>query len=757
MTVRSWCALSLAAMLITRALQSTSAVGAAALSQTAAAAAAPAGYAITGVAVVDVEQGLVRRDQTVIVLGDRIQRIGLRASVPVQKNLRVIDGRGQFLMPGLVDSHVHFADPPVFGRVMIANGVLTVRDMGQPNDSALALRQALNTGAMLGPEMLVTGSILDGVPPFIPSVSIGVKTPDEGRAAVRKQAEAGVDQIKIYSRLEKDVFLAIINEAKRVGLKPVGHVPESVYVEDAAAAGQRSIEHLHGFGKLIGRLLGEPVVLKTGGMGTDIDFWPRLADVNRDTLRTTLRRMAATGVVVCPTGMVFKAQAGLTEQAMAARTYPMSEYVSPVVEGYWKAFWNPSQRTLMEQTWPPMAAFVAELHRAGVTLMVGTDLLMAGVIPGYSVHEEMALWQAAGIPTADVLRSATIVPARFMGRDSRVGTVAEGKVASLVLVRANPLEDIRHARQIEGVFLRGRYFSRADLDQLLKEAKDLAAPPQTAPPTARPALVLTYVANSGVLVAAGDRKILIDALFDRPNPAYRAPSPETIDRMVNGIAPFDGVTAALVTHNHPDHFDPRVALRFLERRRDAVLVAPGDAVAAMRSAAADWPQVAPRVVAIEGPVGERGMRDVRGVSVTTFRTRHGSSDAPPNVMYLVDVNGWRLFHEGDSPGDVADYRRFGLGTEPVDLALVHQWFAFEPACAAFLQQVLRPDHIALTHLPIDREAETPAKLDAVRKSYRDVFLLVPGMAPKAFPGGPASRSEPRFEDRSSPERPGIAR
>jgi L-ascorbate metabolism protein UlaG (beta-lactamase superfamily) len=259
-------------------------------------------------------------------------------------------------------------------------------------------------------------------------------------------------------------------------------------------------------------------------------------------------------------------------------------------------------------------------------------------------------------------------------------------------------------------------------------------PSQTAPPTARPALVLTYVANSGVLVAAGDRKILIDALFDRPNPAYRAPSSETIDRMVNGIAPFDGVTAALVTHNHPDHFDPRVALRFLESRRDAVLVAPADAVAAMRSAAADWPQVAPRVIAIEGSVGDRGMHAVRGVSVTTFRTRHGSSETPPNLMYLVDLNRWRLFHEGDSPGDVEEYKRFGLGTERVDLALVHQWFAFEPACAAFLQQVLRPDHIALTHLPIDREVETPAKLDAVRKSHIDIFLLLPGMAPKEFPG-----------------------
>jgi imidazolonepropionase-like amidohydrolase len=121
-----------------------------------------------------------------------------------------------------------------------------------------------------------------------------------------------------------------------------------------------------------------------------------------------------------------------------------------------------------------MATFVGELHRAGVPLMVGTDLVMPGIVPGYSVHEEMAVWQEAGIPPADVLRSAAIVPARFMGRDQRLGTVAEGNVASLMLVRANPLENIRNAQQNEGVFLRGRYYSRGDLDQLLKEARDLA-------------------------------------------------------------------------------------------------------------------------------------------------------------------------------------------------------------------------------------------------------------------------------------------
>ncbi len=116
------------------------------------------------------------------------------------------------------------------------------------------------------------------------------------------------------------------------------------------------------------------------------------------------------------------------------------------------------------------------LHDAGVPLMVGTDLSTPGSVPGFSVHDEMALWQDAGIPAADVLRGATLVPARFMGKDGRLGTIAAGKAASLVLVRANPLENIRNAAQVETVFLRGRYFSRADLDRLLKEARDAAAP-----------------------------------------------------------------------------------------------------------------------------------------------------------------------------------------------------------------------------------------------------------------------------------------
>ncbi len=432
----------------------------------------PASIAITGVTVVDVEKGVAVADQNVLIAAERILKVGPRRKVKAPKGWMQIDGRGLYLMPGLVDAHVHYYDPQVYGRALVANGIVLVRDMGQPNESALSLRQALNGGTMLGPEMVTTGWMLDGDPALVPQASRVVRTPDEGRAAVRQQANAGVDQIKVYSGLQKDVFLAIVDEARRAGLKTVGHVPESVYVEDAIAAGQRSIEHLFGFEKLVGRLLGEEITLRAGGIGADFDYWLRLGEINRDRLQQALQHVAASGVVVCPTLVLFKAQSRLED--ISARAYPMSEYISPAVQDVWKAHWNPSDRELMEKVWPILAGFVRELHKAGVPLMTGTDLTMPGVIPGFSLHEEMTMWQEAGIPAADVLRGATIVPARFLGKDQRLGTIAEGKAASLVLLKGNPLMDVGSVRQIQGVFLRGRYYSHADLDQLLEQARNLA-------------------------------------------------------------------------------------------------------------------------------------------------------------------------------------------------------------------------------------------------------------------------------------------
>jgi imidazolonepropionase-like amidohydrolase len=364
---------------------------------------------------------------------------------------------------------VHFLDASTFGPLMIANGVTLARDTGLPTQSALEVRDALNRGDLLGPEMVATGAILDGYPPIIPLISVGVRTPDEARVAVRQQAAAGVDMIKVYSRLSRDAFLAILDEAKALGLKVVGHVPETVSIEDAAAAGLACSEHFFGFERMIGRLLGGPVRSTYAGMGADAGYFLRLGEVDPQALQGVFGRLRDSGLTVCPTIVTF--QAGVHTTQFQSGDFPLDEYISSTVLETWRALWS-GQADLPDAIWQSWAKMVRRLNEAGVPLMTGTDLSVPGVIPGFSLHDELAIWQDAGIPAADVLRSATVVPAQFMGLGDRLGSLAEGKTASMVLLRANPLEDIGNARGIEAVFLRGRYFDRAALDRMLKEVRE---------------------------------------------------------------------------------------------------------------------------------------------------------------------------------------------------------------------------------------------------------------------------------------------
>jgi imidazolonepropionase-like amidohydrolase len=426
---------------------------------------------VNHVTIIDVEEGRLLPDRTVLVEGERIEKI-FNSEIGTPEGLLQIDGSGLYLMPGLVDAHVHFFDPPTFGPMMIAFGVTSIRDMGNPTAGALAIRDKLQEGKILGPEMFTTGSVLDGYPPFIPPISIACKTVEQGREAVRKQAAAGVNQIKVYSGLEREVFFAIADEAKRLGLKVVGHVPEAVYIEEAAVNGQQSCEHLFGFGNVIAKLLGERVMLRRGGIGEDVPYFLRLPEVNEGKLREALEKIRSHGMAVCPTLNVFKCQTRLKD--ILAGEYPTLEYASPLIRGIWNQVWGRSaQDGEMTKILPLMQRFVKILHDAHVTLLVGTDLLFPGVIPGYSIHEEMVLWQEAGVPSSDILRSATTVSTRFLGLDHRLGRITEGNTASMVLVRENPLEDIKNAGKIEGVFLRGRFFNRNELDRLMQETRNL--------------------------------------------------------------------------------------------------------------------------------------------------------------------------------------------------------------------------------------------------------------------------------------------
>ena len=431
-------------------------------------------YAIVDVTVIDVAEGVAIPGQTVVLVGDRIERMGPVAEIELPGDASILDGRGFYLMPGLVDAHVHFLDAPTFGPLMITNGITLVRDMGLPTQSALEVRDALNRGDLLGPEMVATGAILDGYPAIIPSISVGVRTPDEARAAVRQQAAAGVDMIKVYSRLTRDEFLAVLDEAKDLGLKVVGHVPETVSIEDAAAAGLACSEHFFGFEQVIGRLLGAPVRTTYVGMGADAGYLLRLGEVDPQALQEVFGRLRDSGLTVCPTVVTF--QAGVHTAQFQSGDFPQSDYISPTVLDTWRTLWA-GQSNLAEYIWQNWAQMVRILNEAGVPLMAGTDPPVPGVIPGFSLHDELAIWQDAGIPAADVLRSATLVPAQFMGLGDRLGSLAEGKTASMVLLRANPLDDVRNAREIEAVFLRGQYFDRVALDRMLEATRELVQGP----------------------------------------------------------------------------------------------------------------------------------------------------------------------------------------------------------------------------------------------------------------------------------------
>ncbi|NTW13338.1 MAG: amidohydrolase family protein, partial [Anaerolineales bacterium] len=357
-------------------------------------------YAITNVTIVDVEKGTLIPGQTVLVVNDRIDKISPQAKVKIPQDATIIDGQGLYLMPGLVDAHVHYFDAPVFGRVMIANGVLLVRDMGMPNEYILPLRDELNQGKTLGPEMVATGSMLDGDPPMIPTIALGLKTPKEAQTAVRQQAEAGADMIKVYSALDRDVFLAIMDEAEKQGIKVVGHVPDTVYLEDAVTAGQSSIEHWFGFQKVIANLLGEPVDLNHGWMSSGADYLIRIGEVDPQALHDFYQRLEKSGVTIVPTVVTFRNLPNVDK--LELQNLPHGEYISTDLFSMWKAQWA-GQTEMPDAMWQSWAQMVRQMNEAGIPVMVGTDLMCPGLVPGYSVHEEMMIWQEASIPPADIL------------------------------------------------------------------------------------------------------------------------------------------------------------------------------------------------------------------------------------------------------------------------------------------------------------------------------------------------------------------
>src|SRR6202789_2019934 len=446
-----------------------------------AAAAAASPLAITHVTVIDTTGAPPKSDMTVIVKDHRIVDLGRSGAVRTPAGARLVDGSGKYLIPGLWDMHVHevFGDwiprnekvvPPLF----VANGITGVRDMGGDLDVLKVWRAEIADGRLLGPRMIVAGPMLDGPVPRFPS-SAPVANAADARRWVDELTHQGVDFIKIQSLIPPDGYFAAADEAKKLGMVFVGHVPDAVRASEASNAGQKSIEHFTGIfegcSTIEDQLIKGP---KTLGLNVK----------NYDAARAKalIALMAKNQTWQVPT-LVWERGQWLVDDIDLSHN-PLIKYAPRSwKEHTWPMFVSDIKKDMDTDPLPVRKKFVQmeldmtlAMFRAGVPFMSGTDTA-AGlhIFPGFSLHQELVLFQQAGLTPMQALQTATLNPAKFMGRAADLGTVEKGKLADLVLLDANPLDDIANTQKIRAVVFAGRYFGRAALDRMLRQVEKAAA------------------------------------------------------------------------------------------------------------------------------------------------------------------------------------------------------------------------------------------------------------------------------------------
>jgi imidazolonepropionase-like amidohydrolase len=382
----------------------------------------------------------------------------------------IIDAEGRYAMPGLIDSHIHFsASPQTYGPLMLAHGIVLARDMGADTELITTFRDQIAEGLMIAPDLLVTGAIIDGNPPVWP-FSEPVETPYEARAAVRKLHEAGVDQIKLYSKLDPASYLAACDEATKLGLMPVGHVPADVSLWEAAEAGHRMVEHLTGVPDAIeieGRSRDERSLMERV-----INPWPRLAGATPEAINAMAERAAETGIVHCPTLVVYD---GIIRAGNPDEDDERMRFVSESMRQFWSIPGYAEGAAVVAEYRTTMTDVVAAMHDAGVIIIAGTDLANPYIFAGSSLHDELVNLSSAGMTNAEALRAATQTPAEVFGVSDRFGAIKPGADASFVLLAASPLDDLANLSTIDAVVHRGTYLDRAALDAMIDEAAEIAS------------------------------------------------------------------------------------------------------------------------------------------------------------------------------------------------------------------------------------------------------------------------------------------
>lgn len=386
----------------------------------------------------DPETGTTLPDTTVVVAGDRIAAVGRDGDVQVPAGAEVIDARGRMLMPGLWDSHAHLST--LDGILDLAAGVTTARDLANDIDQLLDMRRRFDSGEALGPRVVMAGFI-DGPGPYAGPTKVLVDAEEEALAAVDRYAGLGYAQIKLYSSLKPELVPPIVRRAHEKGMRVSGHIPYGMTAEQAVRAGFDEIQHVNFLflNFLAGVDTRTPArFTAVGDQGADLDLRsPRVRDF--------LALLKEKGTVCDPTLVAFEGM--FTDEAgKVGRTFAaVADRLPPQVRrGTLAGGMAPEGKAeRYRDSYEAMMSMVRALHDNGIPIVAGTDNMA-----GFSLHRELELYVEAGIPNADALRAATLVPAQVMKRDHELGTIAPGKLADMILIDGDPAARIGDIRRV---------------------------------------------------------------------------------------------------------------------------------------------------------------------------------------------------------------------------------------------------------------------------------------------------------------------
>lgn len=388
----------------------------------------------------------VAENQTVVVTDGKITAVAKNAKVP--KNATVVDGRGKYLIPGLAEMHGHV--PPANAPngatedtlfLYVASGITTVRGMlGHPGQ--LELREKSKRGEIIAPNLYLAGPSFNGQ---------SVNSPDEAIAKVRAQKKEGWDLLKVHPGLTREEYDAMAKTAREEGIRFGGHVPAEVGLAHAIEMGQETFDHIDGY-----------VEALEGDQGP----------VDEKKLAELVKKSKDAGVWIVPTSALWEVLMG-TIPLETLRSYDELRYVTPAtVENWSKAFndrLNQIPREAAKNIVANRVRVLRALHEGGVRILMGTDAPQQFSVPGFSLHRELLRMREAGMSNYDILRSGTVTVGEYFKSQDTFGTIAPGQRADLVLLEANPLTDIGNVAKINGVMVRGRWLSRAVLDEGLKK------------------------------------------------------------------------------------------------------------------------------------------------------------------------------------------------------------------------------------------------------------------------------------------------